>query len=149
MWRVTSTNLPDLEQRSIQVSEVVIPQIADREPQVLLGGRAEDLRRGALVLGLFGPEQDAPPPSPIFGMPQSQPDEDTLAFESNSGEIVYDCFVWRLNRLTCQLCRHVEPWAGLGKDYRGEGVTQYVRGQGPGAWFQVGTAETGSPTPAS
>lgn len=142
MWRVTSTDLPDLEQRSIQVSQVVIPQIADREPQVLLGRRAEDLRCGALVLGLFCPEQNAPPPGPIFGMPQSQPDEDTLAFESNRGEIVYDCFVWRLNRLTCQLCRHVEPWAGLGKDYRGEEVTQYVRGQGRGPWFQVGTAET-------
>jgi hypothetical protein len=72
-----------------------------------------------------------------------------LAFESNSGEIVNDSFVWRLNRLTCQLCRHVEPWAGLGKDYRGEGVTQYVRGQGPRAWFQLGTAETWSPTPVS
>ena len=121
---------------------MVIPQIADGEPQVLLGGRAEDLRRGTLVLGLFGPEQDAPPPGPIFGMPQGEPNEDTLAFESNSGEIVNDCFVWRRNRLTCQLCRHVEPWAGLGKDYRGEGVTQYVRGQGLGARFQVATAET-------
>jgi len=86
---------------------MVVSQIADGEPQVLLRCRAKDLRRSALMLGLFGPEEDAPPPSPIFGMPQSEPDEDTLAFESNSGEIVNDCFVWRLNRLTCQLCRHV------------------------------------------
>ena len=72
---------------------MVIPQIADREPQVLLGCGAEDLRGGALVLGLFGPEQDTPPPGPVFGMPQGEPDEDTLSFESNGGEIVNDSFV--------------------------------------------------------
>jgi hypothetical protein len=122
---------------------MVVSQIADGEPQVLLGSRAEDLRRGTLMLGLFSPEQDAPPPGPVFGMPQGEPDKDTLSFESNGGEIVNDCFVWRLNRLTCRVCSHVEPWAGLGKDYRREGVTQYVRGgRGPGPEFQAGTAET-------
>ena len=121
---------------------MVVSQIADGEPQVLLGSRAEDLRRGALVLGLFGPEQNTPPPRPVFGMPQGEPNEDTLSFESNGGEIVNDCFVWRLSRLTCRLCRHVEPWAGLGKDYRGEGVTQYVRGPESGLALQAATAET-------
>lgn len=88
---------------------MVVSQIADREPQVLLGIRAEDLRGRALVLGLFGPEQDPSPPGPVFGVPQGEPDEDTLSFESNGGEIVNDCFVGRLNRLTCRLCSHVDP----------------------------------------
>jgi hypothetical protein len=119
---------------------VVVPQIADGKPQVLFGSRAEDLRGGPLVLGLFGPEQDAAPPGPVFGVPQGEPDEDTLSFESNGREIVNDCFVWCRNRLTCRLCGHVEPWAGLGKDYRGEGVTQYVRGgQRPPGGLQVVT----------
>lgn len=83
---------------------MVIPQVADGQPQVLLGRRAEDLRSGTLMLGLFGPEQDAPPPRPVLGMPQREADKDTLSFESNGGEIVNDCFVWRLNRLTGRLC---------------------------------------------
>ena len=107
---------------------MVVTQVADGEPQVLLGSSAEDLRSGAFVFGLFGPEQNPPPPGPIFGVPQSEPNEDTLPFETYGGEIVNDCFVWRRNRLTCQLCGHVEPWAGLEKDYRDRGVTQYVRG---------------------
>ena len=121
---------------------MVIPQITHREPEVLLGVCAEDLRGSALVLGFFCPEQDAPPPGPVFGVPQGEPDEDTLSFESNGGEIVNDCFVWGRNRLTCRLCNHVEPWAGLGKDYRGEGVTQYVRGRESGLALQAATAET-------
>ena len=71
----------------------MIPQVADGEPQVLLRCRAEDLRRGPLVLGLLGPEQNAPPPRSVLGMPQGEPNKDTLSFESYGGEIVDDCFV--------------------------------------------------------
>ena len=71
----------------------MISQVADGEPQVLLRSRAEDLGRGPLVLGLLGPEQNAPPPRSVFGVPQGEPNKDTLSFESNGGEIVNDCFV--------------------------------------------------------
>ena len=77
------------------------------------------------MLGLIGPEQDASTPCPVFGVPQGEPDEDTLSFEPYGGEIVNDSFVWSLNRLTCRLCGHVEPWAGLRQDDRGGLVTQY------------------------
>ncbi len=123
---------------------MVVSQIADGEPQVLLRRSAEDLRGGAFVLGFFRPEENAPPPGPVFGVPQGEPNEDTLSFEPYSGEIVNDCFVWRRNRLTCRLCGHVEPWAGLGKDYREERVTQYVRGHWAGTRGQVAST-TGRP----
>jgi hypothetical protein len=73
---------------------MVVPQVADREPQVLLGIGAKDLGRGALVLRLFSAEMNPATPHAILGAPQCEPNGDTLTFESNGGEIVDDCFAY-------------------------------------------------------
>jgi hypothetical protein len=96
---------------------MVVPQVAHRQPEVLLGEGAEDLRRGPLMLGVFQPEQDATAPSPILRMTEHEAYGDTLAFEPNGGEIVDDCFVKRRDCLTGRLSGHAIPGAGLGKDY--------------------------------
>lgn len=116
-----------LQQRAVKITQMVVSQVPNGEPQILLGGGAEDLGGGALMLGLFRPKQDAPAPRAVLGVSQGEPNEDTLSFKSYGGEIVNDCFVWCLNRLTCRLCGHVEPWAGLEKDYSAGPLSQYVR----------------------
>lgn len=82
---------------------MVISQIADGEPEILLGKRAEDLRRGPLVLGVLQAEQDATAPRAVFRMAEHEPNGDTLAFKADGGEIVDDCFVKRRDCLTCRL----------------------------------------------
>jgi len=119
----------DLQERAVKITQMVVAEIPNGKPQVLFGGGAEDLGGSALVLGLFRPEQDAPAPCTVLGVPQGEPNEDTLSFKPYGGEIVNDCFVWCLNRLTCRLCGHFEPWAGLAKDYREGAVSQYVRAE--------------------
>ena len=96
---------------------MVVSQVANGKPEVLLGERAEDLRRGPLMLGVFQPEQDATAPSPVLRMTQHEAYGDTLTFKADRGEIVNGCFVeWR-DCLTCRLSGHAIPGAGLGKDY--------------------------------
>lgn len=73
---------------------MMVPQIAHREPEILLGVGAENLGRGALVLGLLGAEMNSPAPHPILGAPDREPNGDTLSFESNGEEIVNDCFAY-------------------------------------------------------
>jgi hypothetical protein len=96
---------------------MVVPEVPHGQPQVLLGNRAEDLGRGALVLGLLGAEMDPPAPYPILGAPQGEANGDTLSFESNGGKIVNDCFAYCRGLRPCRLCGHADPVAGLGKDY--------------------------------
>jgi hypothetical protein len=119
-----------LQERAVEITQMVVSKIPNGKPQILLRDGAEDLSGGALMLGLFRTKQDAPAPGAVLGVPEGEPNKDTLSFKPYGGEIVNDSFVWCLNRLTCRLCGHVEPWAGLGKDYRDRGVTQYVRGSG-------------------
>jgi len=106
-----------LEQGAVEIAEVMIPEVANGKPEVLLGERTEDLRRGPLVFGVFQPEQDATAPGPVLRMTEHEAYGDTLAFEPNGGEIVDDCFVKRLDCLTGRLSGHAIPGAGLGKDY--------------------------------
>ena len=98
-----------LEQGAVQVAEMVVAEVADGEPEVLLGQGAEDLRRGPLVLGVFEAEQDAAAPRPVLGMTQHETDGDTLAFKANRGEIVNDSFVESRYCLTGRLSGHAEP----------------------------------------
>lgn len=81
----------------------MVTQVAHGEPQILLGNRAENLSRGAFVLGLLGSEMDPAAPHPIVGAPQGEPNGDTLSFESNGGEIVNRCFAYR-GCCACRLC---------------------------------------------
>ena len=103
---------------------MVVSQIADGEPEVLLGQRAEDLRCGPLVLGIFQPKQNAAAPGPVFRVAEYEANGDTLTFKADWGEIVDDCFVKRRDCLTCRLCGHAIPGAGLRQDYTGARVTQ-------------------------
>ena len=98
-----------LEQGAVQIAEMVVAEVADGEPEVLLGKGAEDLRRGPLVLGVFEAEQDAPAPRPVLGMTQHETDGDTLAFKADRGEIVDDSFVESRYCLTGRLSGHAEP----------------------------------------
>ncbi|HWZ29445.1 MAG TPA: hypothetical protein VNX15_12830, partial [Gemmatimonadales bacterium] len=79
-----------LEQRAVEVPQVMIPQVPHRLPEIRFIGGAEDLRRGPLVLGVRGAEQDAPAPSPVFGPADRETDSDTLPFEFYGGKIVND-----------------------------------------------------------
>jgi hypothetical protein len=96
-----------LEQGAIQVAEMVLPQIPNREPEVGLGNRAEDFGRGALGFRVFGAEQDPAAPHPIVGPPHLEAHGDTLPFEPYGGKIVNDCFSYRRNCLPSRLCGHV------------------------------------------
>lgn len=104
---------------------MVVSQIAHGEPEVLLGERAEDLRRGPLMLGVFQPEQDATAPGPVLRMTEYETNGDTLTFKTDGGEIVNDCFVRRRDCLTCRLSGHAIPRAGLEKHYTDLRLTQY------------------------
>lgn len=105
----------------------MIPEVANGEPEVLLGERTEDLRRGPLMFGVFQPEQDATAPGTVLCMPEHEAYGDTLAFEPNGGEIVNNCFVKRRDCLTGRLSGHAIPGAGLKEDYTKLRLTQYCR----------------------
>jgi hypothetical protein len=125
-----------LEQRAVEIAEVMIPEVTNGKPEVLLGERTEDLRRGPLMFGVFQPEQDATAPSPVLRMTKHEAYGDTLAFEPNGGEIVDDCFVKRRDCLTGWLSGHAIPGAGLEKHYTDLRLTQYCRDQVSGVGCQ-------------
>jgi hypothetical protein len=69
---------------------MVVPQVPDRQPEVLLRDGAEDFGRGSLVFGLLGAEQDPAAPHPILGASYRETNDDTLSFKTYGGEIVDD-----------------------------------------------------------
>ena len=79
-----------LEQRAVQIAEVMVPQVPDREPQVLLRDGAEDFGRGPLVFGLLRAKQYPAAPHPVLGAPYREANDDTLSFKSYGGKIVDD-----------------------------------------------------------
>ena len=83
-----------LEQRAIQIAEVMVPQVPDRQPQVLFRDGAEDLGRGPLVFGLLRPKQDPAAPHTILGASDREANDDTLSFKSYGGKIVDDGFAY-------------------------------------------------------
>ncbi len=83
-----------LEQRAVQIAEVMVPQVPDRQPQVLFRDGAEDLGRGPFVFGLFRPKQDPAAPHTILGASYREANDDTLSFKSYGGKIVDDGFAY-------------------------------------------------------
>jgi hypothetical protein len=83
-----------LEQRAVQIAEVMVPQVPDRQPQVLFRDRAKDLGRGPLVFGLLRPEQDPAAPHTVLGASDREANDDTLSFKSYGGKIVDDGFAY-------------------------------------------------------
>ena len=79
-----------LEQRAVQIPQVMIPQVPHRLPEIRFVGGAEDLRRGPFMLGVRSAEQNAPPPRPVFGPTDRETDSDTLPFEFYGGKIMND-----------------------------------------------------------
>src|ERR1051325_8397342 len=108
-----------LEQRPIQIAQVMVAQVADGLPQIRLRRGAEDLGRRALRLGVRRPEQDPAPPHAVVAAAYLETNGDELSVEANGGEVVDD----RVARVrcvkACRLCRHAAPRAGLCKDKRG------------------------------
>src|SRR5207302_5301296 len=78
------------KQRAVQIAQVVVPQVADRLPQVLLRRGAEDLGGGALSLGVRRAEQHAPAPDPVLGAAHQETYGDELSVESNGGKVMDD-----------------------------------------------------------
>ncbi len=98
-----------LKEGTVQVPEVMVPQVPHGNPQILFGRRAEDLRRGTLVLGVFGAEEDSAAPHAVLTATQGQPDRDGQSVEFDGGKIVYDCFARSGYRVSCRLCWHAVP----------------------------------------
>src|SRR5947208_13658999 len=96
----------------------MIPEVADRLPQVRLRRGAEDLRRGALGLGVRSAEQHAPAPDPVFRPAYLEANGDELSVESDGGKVVDDRFVRIGCVVACRLSGHADPRAGLCKDIR-------------------------------
>src|SRR5947208_16862542 len=96
----------------------MLPEVAHRLPQVRLRRGAEDLRRGALRLGVRRAEQHSPAPDPVFGPAYLEANGDELSVESDGGEVVDD----RFGRIGCvvagRLSGHADPRAGLRKEKR-------------------------------
>src|SRR5882672_1720861 len=97
---------------------MMIPQVAHRLPQVGLRGGAEDLRRGALRLGVRRAEQHPPAPYPVLGPAYLEAYGDELSVESDRGEVVDDRFGRIRCIVACRLSGHADPRAGLCKDIR-------------------------------
>src|SRR6266545_4442881 len=81
---------PASEKGAVQVAQVMIPQVPHRLPQIRLGGRAEDLRRGPLRLRALGAEQDATPPDGVFGAAHREANVYRLSVEANRRQVVDD-----------------------------------------------------------
>ena len=79
-----------LEQRSVQIAEMMVPQVPDRQPEVLLRDGAEDFGRGPLVFGVLSAEQDPAAPDTVLGASHREANDDTLSFKTDGGEIVDD-----------------------------------------------------------
>src|SRR6266480_1485151 len=94
----------------------MIPQVAYRLPQVRLRRGAEDLRRGALGLGVRRAEQHAPAPDPVFRPAYLEANGDELSVESDGGKVVDDRFGRIGCVVACRLSGHADPRAGLCKD---------------------------------
>src|SRR5882672_610887 len=97
---------------------MMIAQVAHRLPQVRLRGGAEDLRRGALRLGVGRAEQHPPAPDPVLRPAYLEANGDELSVESDGGEIVDDRFGRIRCVVACRLSGHADPRAGLRKDIR-------------------------------
>src|SRR3989454_9851685 len=96
----------------------MITQVAHRLPQVRLRRGAEDLRRGALRLGVRRAEQHPPAPDPVLGPAYLETNGDELSVESDGGEVVDDRFGRIRCVVACRLSGHADPRAGLCKDIR-------------------------------
>ena len=79
-----------LEQRAVQIAEVMVAQVPDRQPEVLLRDRTEDLGRSPLVFGVLGAKQDPAAPHTVLGASHREANDDTLSFKTNGGKIVDD-----------------------------------------------------------
>src|SRR5438093_10559147 len=89
----------------------MVPQVADRLPQIRLRRRAEDLGGGALRLGVWRPEQDAAAPDPVLSPAYQETYGDELSVESDGGKVVND----RVDRVVCAIpCQLVRQSAYLG-----------------------------------
>src|SRR5437016_8537089 len=96
----------------------MIPQVAHRLPQVRLRRGAEDLRGGALRLGVRRAEQDPPAPDSVLGPAYLEANGDELSVESDGGKVVDDHFGRIGCVVACRLSGHADPRAGLRKDIR-------------------------------
>jgi len=92
-----------LEQRAVQIAQVVVAQVPDRQPEVLLRNRAEDFGRGPLVFGVLRAEQDPAAPDTVLGASHREANDDTLSFKTDRGEIVDDRFAYGRDCGSCRL----------------------------------------------
>src|SRR2546426_9495645 len=86
--------------------------------QVRLRRGAEDLRGGALRLGVRRAEQDPPAPDSVLGPAYLEANGDELSVESDGGKVVDDRFGRIGCVVACRLSGHADPRAGLRKDKR-------------------------------
>src|SRR5437667_181978 len=123
-----------LEQRPVEIAEVMIPQVAHRLPQVRLRRGAEDLRGGALRLGVRRAEQDPPAPDSVLGPAYLEANGDELSVESNGGKVVDDRFGRIGCVVACRLSGHADPRAGLRKDKRRSRLRNTAEPAAPEVW---------------
>src|SRR5205814_6764318 len=95
-----------LEQRPIQIAQVMVAQVAYRLPQVRLRRGAEDLGRRPLSLGVRRPEQDPAPPHTVLAAAYLEANGDELSVEANGGEVVDDSVARVRCVEACRLCWH-------------------------------------------
>src|SRR2546426_1848413 len=128
---------------------MMIPQVPHRLPQVRLRDGAEDLRRGALRLGIGCPEQHAPTPDPVLGPAYLEANGDELSVESDGGKVVDDRFVRIGCVVACRLSGHADPRAGLGKDKRRSRLRNTAEPAAPEVWEvrEVVEVRGGCPAP--
>jgi len=88
---------------------MMIAQVPHRLPQLLLRGSAEDLGRGALVLGVLRAKKHPTAPDGVLGASDREAYSDELSVEPNRGEVVNDCFAWFRNARSRRLCGHADP----------------------------------------
>ena len=87
----------------------MIAQVPHRLPELRFRRGAEDLRGGALVLGVGGPEQHTPAPDGVVRAPDGEAYSDELSIEPNRGEVVNDGFAGFRNAKSRRLCGHADP----------------------------------------
>ena len=88
---------------------MVVPEVPDRLPEILLGGGAEDFRRRPFGFGVFRPEQNAAAPNAVLGAAQGESNGDFLSVEAQGGQVVDDRFPRMGDIVSCRLCGHAEP----------------------------------------
>src|SRR6267143_2559464 len=120
----------------------MIPEVADRLPQVRLRRGAEDLGGGGLGLGVGGAEQHAPTPNPVLGPAYLEANGDELSVESDGGKVVDDRFVRIGCVVACRLSGHADPRAGLRKDIRTADLRNTLGNRERGAERSGATAPT-------